>query len=461
MTQLDLSGSARQIPTSGEIMNDRQPQSGRYTIENVRVFDGDAVLDVSTVSCADGIITSVGQPSPGDAQVVDGTGATLLPGLIDAHVHATDQGLQQAVTFGVTTVLDMGGPPRQPQERARIAADDRLADLRSAGVPLTAVCGHPNELLVSMDTLFAPDGSPRPEGQRIPGLDDPAELPGFIAQRVQEGSDFIKLLAEEGTVLGVPGLPQLDEDVFSAAVGEAHALGKLVVAHALTYEATLEMLRVGADGLTHLFLDRPHTEEIVDAIARSGVFVIPCLVLNRSIIGATGQDLAADPRVARRLDETWLRALAGTFGTWPGGDFDTSAQALDALHKAGVPILAGTDTAGPDTEHGGLAHGASLHHELQLLVGAGLSPVEALRAATSVPARLFGLEDRGVIREGARADLVLVDGDPTTRISDTLSTRAVWRRGVMTTPLAGGLPTGGGSVSHPVPGPDDQEEEST
>ncbi len=76
------------------------------------------------------------------------------------------------------------------------------------------------------------------------------------------------------------------------------------------------------------------------------------------------------------------------------------------------------------------AHGASLYQELQLLVAAGLTPVEALRAATSTPARRFGLTDRGRIAPAARADLLLVDGDPTTNISDTLSIRGVWRRGV-------------------------------
>ena len=76
------------------------------------------------------------------------------------------------------------------------------------------------------------------------------------------------------------------------------------------------------------------------------------------------------------------------------------------------------------------AHGASLHQELQLLVAAGLKPIEALRVATSTPARRFGLNDRGRIVTGARADLLLVDGDPTANINETLSIRAVWRRGI-------------------------------
>nr|WP_242466822.1 amidohydrolase family protein [Brevibacillus brevis] len=95
------------------------------------------------------------------------------------------------------------------------------------------------------------------------------------------------------------------------------------------------------------------------------------------------------------------------------------------LHRAGVDILVGTDVAPvPIPSLGGLAHGASVHHEMQLLVKAGFTPIEALRSATSKPARCFGLVDRGRIAEGARADLILVNGDPTTNILDTLSIKA-------------------------------------
>jgi imidazolonepropionase-like amidohydrolase len=87
---------------------------------------------------------------------------------------------------------------------------------------------------------------------------------------------------------------------------------------------------------------------------------------------------------------------------------------------------------GPAARRGGIfgtAHGISLHGELQLLVRAGLSPVQALRAATSVPARRFGLSDRGRIGPGLPADLVLIDGDPAGDITATLSISKVWRRG--------------------------------
>ena len=150
--------------------------------------------------------------------------------------------------------------------------------------------------------------------------------------------------------------------------------------------------------------------------------------------GHAGARFAADERVSSKLSTQWLDALRGCMNVYPQGDLDDALGAVPALHAAGVDILTGTDVSGPDPAFGGMAHGASVHHELQLLVTAGLTPVQALRAATATPARGFGLTDRGRITPGARADLLLVDGDPTTTIADTLSIRAVWRRGVRQTP---------------------------
>jgi imidazolonepropionase-like amidohydrolase len=114
---------------------------------------------------------------------------------------------------------------------------------------------------------------------------------------------------------------------------------------------------------------------------------------------------------------------------YPQGKLEDAFASVRALLNAGVDILAGSDVSEPIPILGGLAHGASLHHELQLLVAAGMKPIEALRSATSIPARRFGLTDRGRIVSGARADLLLVDGDPITKISDTLSILDIWRCG--------------------------------
>lgn len=237
-------------------------------------------------------------------------------------------------------------------------------------------------------------------------------------------------MIDDGTVEGHPGLPMLDQATVNAGAAEARRLNMLTVAHALTVDGTRMALQAGIDGLAHLFMDRPHTQDIVDSIASAGAFVIPCVVLNASMMGITGASFAEDPRVSSKLSPPWLATLRSSYDRYPHGHLDDVLASVHALHAAGVDILTGTDAApAPLPFMGGIAHGASVHHELQMLVRAGLTPVQALRTATSVPARRFGLDDRGRIAAGLRADLLLVDGDPTTAISDTLSTRCVWRRG--------------------------------
>ena len=183
--------------------------------------------------------------------------------------------------------------------------------------------------------------------------------------------------------------------------------------------------------MAHMFFDQQPTTEFVATIASSGAFVIPTLVTISSALGNDASALAQDERVKFRLDQKWLDHLSRSMNVYPQGKMADVLASVKALHKAGVDILAGSDVSEPIPSLGGLAHGASLHHELQLLVAAGLTPVEALRAATSVPACRFGLMDRGRIKPGSRADILLVDGDPTTNITDTLSLQSVWRQGAL------------------------------
>jgi imidazolonepropionase-like amidohydrolase len=115
--------------------------------------------------------------------------------------------------------------------------------------------------------------------------------------------------------------------------------------------------------------------------------------------------------------------------------FSNAEAAVIALHRAGVPILAGTDAPAPT-----LAHGLSIHRELELLVHAGLTPMSALGAATSEPARAFGFLDRGRIAEGLRADLLLVNGDPSVDIKSTRDIVGIWKLGVAYERYSAGRP---------------------
>lgn len=126
----------------------------------------------------------------------------------------------------------------------------------------------------------------------------------------------------------------------------------------------------------------------------AGAFVVPCVVLDASMMGIGDGELADDPRVASRLPEDWMTTPRASFGHYPQGNLDDVLASVQALNDAGVDILVGTDASFPLPFLGRLAHWASVHHELQYLVRAGLTPVQALRAATSTPARRFSLGDR-------------------------------------------------------------------
>ncbi|MEU0884142.1 amidohydrolase family protein [Lentzea sp. NPDC005914] len=398
-------------------------------ITGAQVFDGEKTLGATTVLVDGEQIVRVGGAVPETAQIVDGSGATLLPGLIDAHVHTGKDALALALRFGVTTELEMQGTNTR-NNRADISEDDTVADVRSSGFAITPPGGHPSELFPDGFRPGPPAGvEPIGPAPLMPFSTTPEEAVAFIPQLIERGSDYIKFMVDDGSVEGRPGLPMLDQATLNAGVAEAKKYGMLTVAHALTVDATRMAIEAGIDGLVHLFMDQPHTDEIIDLIKYAGVFVAPCVVLNASMMGITGSDLAGDPRVASRLDAECDTALRSSFGHYPQGNIKDVLASVKALSDAGVDLLVGTDASLPLPFLGGLAHGASVHHELQYLTQAGLTPSQALRAATATTARRFGLNDRGRIAEGLRADLLLVDGDPTITISDTLNTRAVWRRG--------------------------------
>lgn len=397
----------------------------RTYITNARVFDGEEVITARTVGIEGTSIVSVdGSLPPEGAGVLDAAGAMLLPGLIDGHVHTSEEGLALALCFGVTTELEMQGY-WTPEQRKEIAEDDGLADVRSPLLALMAPGGHPNELLADLDE-HRPGGD---GGWTPPSVSTPEQAVAHVDAMVAAGADYIKVMIEEGTVMGHPGLPMIPADTLRAGIERAHRHGKQVIAHTLTLASVEQAIALGVDGLAHWFIDQPHNARIVDAIAEAHIFVTPCLVISSSVMGGTGAEFAADPRVHDKLTEPWLATLRGTFAKFPQGRMENVFAGVAALRDAGVDIIAGTDSSIPVPTHGGVVHGASMHHELRLLVGSGLSPAEALRAATSVPSRRFGLTDRGRITPGARADLVLIDGDPTTNIEDSLSIRAIWRRG--------------------------------
>lgn len=247
-----------------------------------------------------------------------------------------------------------------PEQRQEVSERNDIADLRTAEFGMTAPGGHPSELFKRVPPCGGPlgGGPPKPEAaqggppphthagppQGMQGITHPetattpSEARDFVAARIADGADYIKIMIEEGSVLEEAGLPLLSQETIEAAVQTAHSADKIAIAHALTAKATEQAIGAGVDGLAHIFLDEPHTKDLVDAIANAGAFVTPCICLNASIMGQTGGELAMDERVASKLPKHWLETLRSSFNTFPQGRLEDVLETVGALHKAGVSL---------------------------------------------------------------------------------------------------------------------------
>ncbi|MCH4123760.1 MAG: amidohydrolase family protein [Levilactobacillus sp.] len=373
--------------------------------------------------------------------VVDGQCGYLIPGLIDAHTHTSQDGLATSLKFGVTTELEMMG---RANSRKHTDADQLMADVRSAGMGVTAKGGHPSELqkgagipasvlkemaaMTELERNAFIEAHKKAQGKNG-SIETPEDARHFVDAQIKNGANYVKIMLDDGRYENAAPLPVLPREVLQAAVDEGHRQNKLVIAHALSQDFALEAVELGVDGLAHLFLEHDEkTPAILDAIAQNHVFVTPCLSLNASLTGNLPTNLLKDQRVMSKLAPEWQENLARTFGTATNMDFQASLLNVKELHNRGVAILAGTDVSQPAPNLGGLAHGASLHHELQLLTQAGLTNAEALLAATKTPADYFAT-DRGTIASGKRADLVLLKNDPLEDIQATLDIQQIWIAG--------------------------------
>lgn len=409
---------------SGRAAVDAPPSATQTFVEGpftafvgVRVFDGESVMANATVLVAGEEIVAVGRDIvlPAEATIVDGANRTLLPGLIDSHVHVWERAhLETAVVFGVTTMADMMTPAaaasRFRSEQAGDAGFTR-SDIISAGYAATAPGGHGTEY-----------------GMPVPTLSTPAEAEAFVAERVAEGSDYIKIIHDDGTLYGVSAQPTLDAATVGALVDAAHAHGRIAVVHPGGLSGARIAQRAGADALVHIWGDSVPPAAFIDRMREDSMFVVPTLGVQASVTGtAAGAGLVGDTRLAPFLDQDARTSLARSFPTLPAtrASYPAAAVSTALLRERSVPVLVGTDAPNPGTWYG-----VSVHDEMSRMVrDAGFSPMEALRAATSVPAREFDLRDRGRIDIGMRADLVLVEGDPTTDIDATRAIVGVWKRG--------------------------------
>jgi len=389
-----------------------------FVVTHVRVFDGARTLQDTHVAVTGGVIRAVGgdlAPWKG-LPALDGTGLTLVPGLIDAHTHVRDaEELRQALRFGVTTMLDMGATELLPPDqlfavRAAAGVTNNMSDLRAAGY-----MAPPSDAAL-----------PTPSVSSVGAKQ-------FVEMRRAEGSNYLKILLA-GVRSITTGVRNLDEPTIRTLVETAHANGMLAVAHVETLDDVGLALSAGIDGLAHVWRRGGANAEVAGRIAKLGVFVSATLAIPDGYLPEGRAGLLADPRFLSVLSNSLKQQLSRTFAPRTivasaeqlRASLDAHVAGVRSLHEAGARLLIGTDAS----RNNPAAHGISVHREMELFSNAGLSPAEILTAATASSAEAFRLADRGRILPGRRADLLLVRGDPT---SDLLSIRdivRIWKSGV-------------------------------
>lgn len=362
------------------------------TITTVRVFDGAAMLegffDVTFTEQGIRAVTATAEEPGGSDTIIDGTGKTLLPGLIDTHVHFDSYAdLREFTRWGLTTVLDMGTHPKSLVDSIRNQAG--LTDVRSSGSPASGPgSNQTTKGGFALSTV-------------VTGPDDALR---FVADRVAEESDYVKIIIEDPARVGDVAL---GGDTIAAIVQAAHAVGLQTIAHASSTAAFQLGIDGGVDILTHVPLNGPVTSQMTAAMTNGSIRAIPTLTMMKGTATAVGLPDSGD-----------------------GPGYQNASASVAAMKTAGLMIAAGTDANKAPFVPFSPVLGESMHDELQLLVDAGLTPTEALRSATSTAAALFGLDDRGHVREGSRADLLLVTGDPTADITATRNIDQVWTAGI-------------------------------
>jgi len=378
------------------------PASVRFTVlRNARLVDGtgagprpgvDVVLE-------GGKIASVGGPHPGgEAEVIDLQGRTLMPGLIDCHVHLTFSGeppeVERAATVpvpdlawtaavaaretldgGITTVRDVGARAGVAIRLREAIAAGRVPGprVRAAGSIICMTGGH---------GWFI--------GREADGPDDVRRA---VREQLKAGADCLKFTATGGGMTpGVdPRASSFTEAELAAGVDEAHKAFRRAAAHAQGNAGIKNAVRAGIDSIEHgVYLD----DEVVEEMLRRGTFLVPTLV--------------APAMIARHGTSAGIPDYVVTKAS---GVLEVHRESFRKAARAGVRIAMGTDAGTPFNRHGANVQ------ELALMVECGMSPADTIVAATRSAAELLDLlEVTGTVEPGKSADLLIVDGDPLTDI---------------------------------------------
>ena len=433
-----------------------------------------------TIVIRDGRIASVAPDGrvevPAGTTTLDATGKYVIPGLADMHVHfglgspvrgrkdLPEEVLARELYYGVTTILQLGASAGSTDSihalRERRAAGGLQAPtIYGTGGHLTLPGTHPiytifpSSIREAADTLAADTPLSDPVdlytlgiGLSIVRTEQAARR--SVRERAEGGMDAIKITVESGPTTFGDDHPQMSVEMIRAIADEAHQHSLPVFAHVTSLDELEAVLEGGADGAVHAVWDRPLPgPALAERMAGAGFALVPTLSLYAGAIALRYIDEPInlnDPFLLETVSEAEVSALtapafvtrfrrAGVIQDEPGIDrTETIRRRLDELlanvgmlHDQGVLVVLGTDTGNPY-----VFPGYSVHQELELLVRAGLTPMEALEAATRCAAKMIGSSDEfGTVEPGKRADLLILKANPLDDIRNTRSLELVISEG--------------------------------
>ncbi|MEX0964826.1 MAG: amidohydrolase family protein [Pseudohongiellaceae bacterium] len=395
---------------------------GSIAFVGARIIDGTsaAPIEDGVVVITDGRIRTIGPRSavtvPAGAQIVDVAGKTIMPGLINAHGHVggtlgletghynTDNLLRQLglyARYGITTVNSLGGDEEQgfALRNAQFNSDLDRARIYVAG---SVVVG-----------------------------DSIAAIRAEVNRNADMGANFIKVRIDDE--LGMA--QKMPRDLFDALVDQAHIRRLPVAAHLFYLDDAKYILNAGGDLLAHSVRDLPVDDELIDLINAKGVCYIPTLTREVStFVYESEPAFFSDPYFLKEAEPAILEQLRSPErqsriqGSATAARYKVALQVAMAnvktLHDGGVRIAMGTDTGPPARFQGYFEH-----MEMQMMVDAGMSPIEAIRAATGVAADCMGMGDIGTLEPGKWGDLIVLDANPAVDIANSKTIASVWIAG--------------------------------
>lgn len=414
-------------------------------LQDVRLIAGGgyAPVDHASILIEDGKIAQIVTYSngndqwPADANILKLTGKTVIPGIINGHGHL---GLSQGVTVG-------------PQNYTEQNIEQQIQQYERYGVTTMISLGMNQDLLYGIiarqkkgdvpgaTILTADRGIGAPGG--VPGVDvgpnqlyrptTPEEARMDVDEMAARHPTLIKIWVDTG--LGK--LPAPNPQVYAAAINEAHRKRLRVAVHVYYLADAKRVVQDGADILAHSIRDQPVDSEMIQLLKRHRVYYVPTLQLEESFyiyaeypawMDTPFFKNAVNPELAAQFQSPAYKQKVEQDPTTPihREALKTAMANLKTLQDAGVMVGFGTDSGANPYRIQGFAE----HRELQLMVQAGLTPIQAIHCATGVNAQMLRLDAKtGTIQQGKQADLIVVDGDPSQNIADTEKIAMIFHKG--------------------------------